>query len=298
MCKRKNKGITKDKWHKVSYRSRKDSKQTLYIPKSAIKNRGVYHTILGDLKISEGFPSIIMDSRLTLENGNYHLIIPYEQATTLSEKQTRVVAIDPGIRTFQTFYNPEFSGFLGNGDIGKITRLCHHLDELISKKSKSASKKKQRIGKAIKRMRNRIKNLVDELHHKVSKFLVDHFDIIFLPSFDVSQMVKRGKRKINSKSARSLLTWSHYRFKCFLKNKCEEFNKLLLIVNEAYTSKTLSWNGQINYSLGGSKTIRDNNHYVNRDMNGARNIWVKSVSRILETLGDSPSGINTCALLT
>jgi putative transposase len=298
MCKRKNKGITKDKWHKVSYRSRKDSKQTIYIPKSAIKEKGVYHTILGELKISEELPQKIMDSRLSLDNGNYYLIIPYEQATTLSENQTRVVALDPGIRTFQTFYNPEFSGLLGNGDIGRITRLCHHLDNLISKKSKSTSKQKQRIGKAIKRMRNKIKNLVGEMHHKISKFLVEHFDIIFLPSFDVSQMVKRGKRKLNSKTARSLLTWSHYRFKCFLKNKCEEFNKLLLIVNEAYTSKTLSWTGRINYSLGGSKIIQDDSHCVNRDINGARNIWVKSVSRILETLGDSPSGINTCALLT
>ena len=169
---------------------------------------------------------------------------------------------------------------------------------MISKQSKSSSKQKQRIGKAIKRMRNKIKNLVDEMHHKVSKFLVEHFDIIFLPSFDVSQMVKRGKRKLNSKTARSLLTWSHYRFKCFLKNKCEEFNKLLLIVNEAYTSKTLSWSGRINYSLGGSKIIKDNANCVNRDINGARNIWVKSVSRILEALGDSPSGIDTCALLT
>jgi hypothetical protein len=38
--------------------------------------------------------------------------------------------------------------------------------------------------------------------------------------------------------------------------------------------------------------------FQERDINDAQNIWVKSVSRILETLGDSPSGINTCALLT
>ena len=147
-------------------------------------------------------------------------------------------------------------------------------------------------------MRNRIKDLIDEVHHKTAKFLVDNFEIIFLPSFDVSQMVKKAKRKINSKTVRSMLTWSHYRFKCFLKNKCEEFNKVLLIVNEAYTSKTLSWNGKINYSLGGSKVVKDDVYVVPRDINGARNIWVKSVSRILEALGDSPSSSNTCALLT
>ena len=143
-----------------------------------------------------------------------------------------------------------------------------------------------------------IRNLVDELHHKTARFLVEQFDIILLPSFDVSQMIKRGSRKINSKSTRQMLTWAHYRFKCFLKHKCEEYNKVLLIVNEAYTSKTQSWNGKINYKLGGSKVIRDDTYSVPRDLNGARNIWIKSVSRLLETLGDSPSGSNTCALLT
>ena len=298
MGKKKNKGVSLDEWSKVSFRSRKDLKQTIYIPKASISKNGVYYTILGKLKMSEVLPDNIMDSRLTFDNGRYFLIVPYEAKTIPCENQARVVALDPGVRTFQTFYNPEFSGTIGDGDMGRITRLCYHLDNLISKKDKSNSKKKRKINKAILRMRNRIKDLIDEVHHKTAKFLVDNFEIILLPSFDVSQMVKKAKRKINSKTVRSMLTWSHYRFKCFLKNKCEEFNKVFLIVNEAYTSKTLSWNGKINYSLGGSKVVKDDVYVVPRDINGARNIWVKSVSRILEALGDSPSSSNTCALLT
>jgi putative transposase len=298
MCKQKNKGIPPEDWHEVKFRSRREPKQTVYIPKASISKNGVYHTILGKLKMSELLPDNIMDSRLTFDRGRYYLIIPYEEKTIPCENQTRVVALDPGVRTFQTFYNPEFSGAIGDGDMGRITRLCYHLDSLISKRDKSKSRKKYRLNKAIKRMRNRIRDLVDEIHHKTARFLVDNFDIILLPSFDVNQMVKKGRRKINSKTARSMLTWSHYRFKCFLKHKCEEFNKVLLIVNEAYTSKTVSWNGKINYSLGGSKVVKDKNHCIPRDINGARNIWVKSVSRILEALGDSPSGSNTCALVT
>jgi putative transposase len=297
-CKIKNKGVHPDDWHKVKFRSRRKSKQSIYIPKDAIKKTGIYPRYLGKMKLSELIPDNIMDSRLTLENGRYFLIIPVEEKTTSCDNQTRVVALDPGVRTFQTFYNPEFSGMIGEGDMGRITRLCTHLDALISKRDKSISRKRLRYNKAIKRMRHRIRNLIDEIHHKTSRFLVDNFDVIFLPSFDVSEMAKRAKRKINSKTVRSMLTWSHYRFKCFLKNKCEEFNKVLLIVNESYTSKTISWNGKINYSLGGSKVVKDKNHCIPRDINGARNIWVKSVSRILETLGDSPSSSNTCALLT
>jgi putative transposase len=298
MYKKKNKGVKPNEWSKVKFRSKRDPKQSVYIPKASITKNGVYHTILGKLKISEVLPENIMDSRLTLDNGRFFLIIPYEEKTIPCENQTRVVALDPGVRTFQTFYNPEFSGMIGDGDMGRITRICYHLDSLISKRDRLNSRKKHRINKAIKRMRHKIKDLIDEIHHKTAKFLVDNFDVILLPSFNVSQMVKKGKRKINSKTVRSMLTWAHYKFKCFLKNKCKEFNKVLLIVNEAYTSKTVSWNGQINYSLGGSKVIKDKTHCVPRDINGARNIWVKSVSRILEALGDSPSSSNTCAMLT
>ena len=297
-CKMRNKGQHPDNWHRVKHRSRKSSKQSIYIPKKAITKNGIYPKYLGKIHLSEVLPDKIMDSRLTLENGRYFIVIPVEESTQSCENQARVVALDPGVRTFQTFYNPEFSGMIGEGDMGRITRLCTHLDALISKRDKSSSKRKSRINKAIKRMRNKIHDLIDEIHHKTSRFLVNNFDVILLPSFDISDMVKRAKRKINSKTARAMLTWSHYRFKCFLKSKCEEFNKVLLIVNEAYTSKTVSWNGRINYSLGGSKVVKDKVHCIPRDINGARNIWVKSVSRILETLGDSPSGSNTCALLT
>lgn len=298
MCKRKNKGIHPKDWNRVKFRNRKNPKQSIYIPKASITHKGVYHTILGQLKMSESLPEKVMDSRLTFERGRYFLVVPYEENTTPSENQTRVVALDPGVRTFQTFYNPEFSGMIGENDMGRITRLCYHLDALISKRDKSNAKKRYRINKAIWRMKNKIQDLISEIHHKTANFLVDNFDVIFLPSFDVSQMVKKGKRKINSKAVRSMLTWSHYKFKCFLGAKCEEFNKVLLIVNESYTSKTVSWNGKINYSLGGSKVVKDKDHCTPRDINGARNIWIKSVSRILEALGDSPISSNTCALLT
>ena len=74
---------------------------------------------------------------------------------------------------------------------------------------KSWRRKRMRL--AQRRIRKRIRNLVDELHHQCARWLVDNFDLILLPTFEVSQMVKRGVRKIRSKSVRSMLTWAHYR---------------------------------------------------------------------------------------
>ena len=54
--------------------------------------------------------------------------------------------------------------------------------------------------------------------------------------------------------------------------------KTMLDVNEAYTSKTMSWCGKIKKNLGGSKTISDGFIKVDRDVNGARNIMLRALT--------------------
>ena len=53
-------------------------------------------------------------------------------------------------------------------------------------------------------------------------------------------------------------------------------------VNEAYTSKTCSWDGSVEEKLGGRAVIRDEDGFgMDRDVNGARGIFLRA-------LGDSP----------
>lgn len=132
--------------------------------------------------------------------------------------------------------------------------------------------------RAANRTRNRIRNLVDELHKKVARYLVDNFDIILLPTFETSGIVMRGKRKLRKKSARQMLTLSHYRFKQFLKHKAKETGCLVIDVCEAYTSKTVSWNGEMSPTLGGKKVIKDSAGLkMDRDLNGARGIFLRAL---------------------
>ncbi|PPJ62132.1 zinc ribbon domain-containing protein, partial [Cuspidothrix issatschenkoi] len=80
-------------------------------------------------------------------------------------------------------------------------------------------------------------------------------------------------------SVRQMLTLSHYKFKKFIKHKASEFHKIVIDVNEAYTSKTVSWTGEIINNLGGSKTIKSqiDSRTMNRDLNGARGIYLRAL---------------------
>ncbi len=153
-------------------------------------------------------------------------------------------------------------------------------DGLLSR----ANLEKRRLAKrnkcrAAARIRVRIGNQIDELHHQAARWLVNHFDIILLPAFETSEMVLRGARKLRSRSVRSLLTYAHYRFQEFLNWKCWQRGKELLLVNEAYTSKTCSWSGEIIPNLGGAKVVRGSDGVVERDENGARGIFPAGFGR-------------------
>jgi len=58
---------------KCKFRSRKDTKQSIFVPKSAIKDCGFYHTILGKCQLKEALPKSFSDGRVTLAYGEYYL---------------------------------------------------------------------------------------------------------------------------------------------------------------------------------------------------------------------------------
>lgn len=263
---------------KCQFRSRKDTKQSLYIPKSAIKTVGIYHSILGQSKLKEALPKDFSDGRLTLAYGEFYIVVSEEVQPQRTDNQGRVVALDPGVRTFMTFFSESSYGWLGNDSNLLIQKLCFKLDKLVSFSSKAKSQQKRRLKKAADRLRSKIQHMVKELHHKTARFLVDNFDVILLPSFESSQMVSKSRRKIKSKSVRQMLTLSHYQFKKHLEWKAWETGKVAITnINEAYTSKTVSWTGEIK-KIGGSRTIKDSaGNSMNRDLNGARGIFLRAL---------------------
>lgn len=277
---------------RLKFRTRKDVRQNVYIPQTAVSVNGIYHTMLGKIKFSEygWLNGKFGDCRLIREYRRYYLYVPVRSELPLrhvSENQTEgdVVALDPGIRTFMTYFseNGHF-GKLGEGIFKIIMSLNYRIDKLLShiaEAKKAGNKKKARsLYRAVGNLRTRISNLVDELHYKVINFLVRNFRVILLPTFKTSGMVSKEndgkKRKINKSVVRSMLGYRFYDFGLRLADACKKYGVSLIRVNEAYTSRTNSFTGEL-INIGSRKSFCHDGIRVDRDINGARGILLRAV---------------------
>ncbi|MFB2922672.1 MULTISPECIES: hypothetical protein [Aerosakkonema] len=87
-----------------------------------------------------------------------------ERESKPTSGKERIIALDPGVRTFLTGFDGNRFMEIGQGDMSRIARLCQHLDSLMSRIARSSSsRQRQRMRKAAARMRDKIRNLVDEM---------------------------------------------------------------------------------------------------------------------------------------
>ncbi|MFP4409866.1 RNA-guided endonuclease TnpB family protein [Coleofasciculus sp.] len=221
----------------------------------------------------------IYGTELVYQRGKWFACIPV-RVEEISTSNSGVIALDPGNRAFLTGYDGENVLEIGQGDIGRINRLCSHLDNLLSRAALSPSKRQRhKMRKAANRIRERISCLVKDLHNKVTSLLVRNYKLIFLPTYETSQMVVKSARKLNRKSVRNMLTWSHAKFASHLEQMARRHGVLVIRCNESYTSKTCTNCGHIHSSLGGSKIFncRACGIRIKRDVNGARNIMLRAL---------------------
>lgn len=283
----------------VKFRSIRDNVQSIAILNKHWKRAGIFHPMAWTkepIAAAELLPDKLnYDSRLVRDRlGRYYLCIPkpldvVSESQGDMERKSKIIALDPGVRTFCTGYDPSGSVYeWGRGDISRIHRLCHAADKLQSKWDGKDIRHHQRYKykRAAQRIRNKITNLVDEFHKKLALWSVQNYQVILLPHFETSNMVSRSKRRINSKSARAMLTWSHYRFKMRLISKAREWGTNIVLCDEHHTSKTCGECGFLHQKLGSSKIFNcpKCNQISDRDFNAARNILLRYLVKSREVI--------------
>lgn len=276
------------KHFKMQFRSKKKDMSSISVLKKHWKNGKLFPKSLGKnpLQSFEHIPDVLPgDCRMyKTRTGKYYLCLlkPLEQRPENQGPAPRALIIDPGVRTFLTGYDP--SGYMyewGAGDMKRLYRLQMVCSKLQSRSSGVCHKKRYKMQRAMRRIYDKMKNLIADIHRKSIKWIVENFTYVLLPKFNSSQMVKKGKRKIGKRTAWEMLAWSPYRFRTRLQSKVQEYPWCrVTICTEEYTSKTCGCCGSVNTKLGGNKVFHcpQCGYKTDRDFNGARNIWLKELT--------------------
>ena len=205
-----------------------------------------------------------------------------------AQAQRTVVALDPGVRTFQTTFSPTD----GCGEYcAKENGFAAVFKEALKCDETITALRDPRLSK-LKHMRlmhhkyclfDRAHNMVRDLHRKVAYDLLDRYDTVLIPSFETSRMAQKKNlpkgtvRKIRNKTVRAMLGLRHYAFRTYLASRAEVLGKEVHVVSEAYTSQTCGRCGNLKKNLGGSETYKCRlcDYKCGRDENGARNVFLK-----------------------
>lgn len=268
----------------LGFKSRRDNTSSIELRSRSIKtNRDTvafFKRYFGNngIKIKEQLPDINYSIRLQrTRERQFYLCIPRAQSFTQTTS-LRACAIDPGVRSFITLYDPEGLTLSVDDTKNSIFRRCLLIDRLQSHITNEKSKRKRsRLRTRIYRLYQRVKAMVSDMHHKLSNWLSKTYKEALLPSFNTSEMTSKQKR-ISSKTTRAMLTWAHYKFKCLLGYKMERTGGRMIECEEHYTTKTCSCCGTLNHSITREKVFKCNkcSHECDRDVNAARNIFLKN----------------------
>ena len=291
---KKHKG-GKGGFSEIKFKSRKSTRQSFSMDRLP---KGLNPAIraLGKIHITEEVPDEAINKSFTVtrERGRWYICVQKHIPLGADiQGQVKCVSIDPGVRTFATCYS-ESEVLIFGDDFAKdkLAPLMKRVDRLIGLRQKvlnNAPKEPTQwvtdrvthFNREIDRLRTKKDDLILDMHNRVAHHLVSHYDVIFLPTFETSKMAakKSKRRRIRANTCRQMLDLSHYQFKMRLKWYAKKYGKHVVDCNEAYTSKTRSWDGTIDDKLGSSKVIKGDGFIVNRDVNGARNIFMKCLTR-------------------
>jgi len=287
------------KFFNMKYRKKSCYKQGIELTKAqiSINNDGkirILPTLFKDkeciLEVNKKMQAKILKNKYTINNNvdlirlnnkeyYLYLLVPTVIKNKEQIKSKNIAGVDLGVRKFATVYSitTENKSLISKSE--KIYEYKHR-DDLIKKLNSKLD-----FIKTLKRVRKkqflknefRLRNTIDNIHWSIINDLVKDNDIIFLGDIKSHNIVK-GKR--NKRLNRDINDLKLYLFKERLKYKALVNNKTVVMINEAYTTKTCSKCGKINISIGSSTEFncRICKLQTGRDINASKNILLKGIN--------------------
>jgi transposase len=225
------------------------------------------------------------------KDSKYYLIMTKNIEKETFENKSHIISLDPGVRTFQTCYDPSGiileAGTTIKHSIDTIIKQIDNHETIINDKVNNYKRRKTNKKKKLKKYK-KISNIVDNMHNQLCSYLTKNYNNILVPQLPVKKLVRKWDNKkndepilvnrvINSITSRIMNYLSFDKFLTKLKSLCSIRNTKLYIVDESYTSKTCGRCGYLKTDLNSNKTYKCNDCHLelDRDYNGARNILLK-----------------------
>lgn len=185
-------------------------------------------------------------------------------------KEQKVIALDPGHRTFLSGLSNEHLIEIGSNIDKKIKKKLLKIDKIKSIKIKN---KRRKLLKREKKLNNYINNL----HWQTVNYLTKNYNHILLGNYSTKRMVE--SKGVKSMNKRIGSTFRFYQFKEKLIYKCILRDCKFTFIDEYNTTKACSNCSTLN-DIGSSKEYlcKECKKRYPRDINSSKNILLRGIN--------------------
>ncbi len=223
------------------------------------------------IKIHRGFEGYVK-GLIVKRNGIGQWFVCYQVDEDVKPVPVKVkwkIGIDLGCINFAV---------LSNGEKVKHPKYYRKSEEKMIKLQSKYSKLKQlpredkgkiKVGEQLNRVHVKIQNQRQDFLHKLSRTIINKYDLVCIEDLDIKSMTKDNFKSLN----KSILDSGWNQFSSYLTYKAENAGKFVVKVNPAYTSQVCSSCGQIvDKPLSQRIHKCDCGLTIDRDVNASLNI--------------------------
>jgi transposase len=177
---------------------------------------------------------------------------------------------------------------------GKKARAWHTNGTITVKeyerlRARQAHQARRQAKRLMERCTVHLNHFKKDMHYATCGFLWSHWDTVIVSTASFGKMNEKGRgRPFGVEMAKQAVNWSHYNFRMRLVSSAfSRAGKYVLETTEGYTTKTCGLCGHVNDAVGGAEIYQCNRPdcgvHIDRDVNGARNIGLLVMSKLLSS---------------